>query len=152
MAVSKKARAALESSKAMLKAARKYAKIPSVKGLALEHYINAATWAAIAELGTPRKEKMFRATANQLWGEAHKEALKLCGLKPNPSKSTAAAIGGGAGALLLGPIGAIAGGYLGATEGKTIAKKAKKAGRKVKKALSNPKNRSANLRKMMQGT
>ncbi len=152
MAISKKASAALESSKAMLAAARKYRKIPSLKGTALEHYIHAATWAGVALQAAPRKEERFRATADQLYLEAQKEALRLCGLKRNPSKSTAAAIGGGAGALLLGPIGAIAGGYLGATEGKTIAKKAKKAGRQVKKALSNPKNRSANLRKMMQGT
>jgi len=58
--------------------------------------------------------------------------------KKNPSRAERAAIGGGAGALLLGPVGAIAGGYLGV---KTAKKKAKK----------NPVARDI-LRKAMRGT
>jgi hypothetical protein len=59
----------------------------------------------------------------------------------NPSKAERAAIGGGAGALLLGPLGAVAGGYLGAKTGKK---------KKSKRKKKNP-TRSAALRKMMRG-
>jgi len=59
-----------------------------------------------------------------LWDEAKEKAIKPAAKKKNPAKG--AAIGAGAGALLLGPLGAIAGGYLGSGSGKKKAKKPKR--------------------------
>jgi uncharacterized protein YcfJ len=62
---------------------------------------------------------------------------KMCGID-NPTKGEAAAIGAGAGALLLGPVGAVAGGYVGA----------KKGGKKKKDKKKNPNDRRARRRAM----
>lgn len=63
----------------------------------------------------------------------------------NPSEAEGAGLGAGAGALLLGPIGAVAGGFMGA-----------KATRKKKKSKKNPthtkKKRSSVMRRLMRGT
>lgn len=69
------------------------------------------------------------------------------GVKSNPTEAETAAIGAGAGALLLGPVGALAGGYLGVREGKKRKKKATKA------RTPNPKKKgSATMRRLMRGT
>lgn len=87
------------------------------------------------------KKKMAAATA--FGGGARKKSKKKKAKKKskkNPSRAERAAIGGGAGALLLGPVGALAGGYLGV---KTAKKKSKK------KARKNPRDV---LRRAMRGT
>jgi len=102
---------------------------------------------------------MFIATADQVRGEAVAELQGMCGIRKepvfspstvpvggsgevNPSKSAEyGALGAGAGALLLGPVGAIAGGYFGAKEGTKKKRKPKK----------NPDSRRI-LRNAMKGT
>lgn len=92
--------------------------------------------------------EMRFATAHQLTQEASRELARVCGidLKTNPSEAAGAALGGGAGALLLGPIGAIAGGYTGAK----LAEKRKKS--KKNKPTKNPNRGRYALRKIMRGT
>lgn len=103
---------------------------------------------------------MFIATADQVRGEAVAELQAMCGIRKepvfspstvpmggsgevnNPSKSAEyGALGAGAGALLLGPVGAVAGGYFGAREGTKKKRKPKK----------NPDSRRI-LRNAMKGT
>jgi hypothetical protein len=86
-------------------------------------------------------ESMFQATAHQISGEALADLKKLCRIK-NPSEAEYGALGAGAGALLLGPVGAIAGGYFGAREG----------GKKKSKPRKKNPRASAVLRNAMKGT
>lgn len=92
--------------------------------------------------------RRFLAQARKVERLAYAEAAKMFGIEPvkNPTEAETAAIGAGAGALLLGPIGALAGGYLGSREGKKRKATKKKAKKK------NPKKRSGTMRRLLRGT
>jgi hypothetical protein len=142
MADSKRARAHLASAKSQLAAARK----KSDPGMKIALYVRAYADTSGAYWFGEEDPKTQRA-AHKLAMEILNETLDTCGVgsTSNPTSAETAALGAGAGALLLGPVGALAGGYLGVREGKK-RKKAKKA------RTPNPTKRSGVLRRLMRGT
>ena len=143
MAVSAKARKLLDRAKYYLGEARgTKSKSAAVTWYVEAYRLSVNAWEQV--LGETATENLFLATAHQISGEAIAGLGVLCKIrKKNPSKEAEyGALGAGAGALLLGPVGAIAGGYFGAREG----------GKKKSKPRKKNPRASAVLRNAMKGT
>jgi hypothetical protein len=143
MAISAATRRSVENTKGALARARAFAK-EGRKDAAVVQYMMAYAqgYQAFFKMAKKDRDTTTAMALDQLMAEAVKEVHKLCGIRSNPSKSAEyGALGAGAGALLLGPVGAIAGGYVGAKEG----------GKKKRKPKKNP-DRSRILRNAMKGT
>jgi hypothetical protein len=109
---------------------------------------------AIMWFGAARMEAAQKGNKG-LWDvieHSRRYAYDKFGIRENPvSKGEGAAIGAGAGALLLGPIGAIAGGYVGAKKGGK-KKKDKKKGNPKKSPKKDARAKRRAVSRLLRGT
>jgi len=90
------------------------------------------------------KDRVAAALEKLSEARAHQGASLWADTLRNPSEAEGAGLGAGAGALLLGPVGALAGGYFGA--------KATRKKKKSKKNPTHPRKRSSAMRRLLRGT